>query len=202
MANRHPQAATPKEKSPGEVLRHPLRVRILAACTERETTVREFAEREKVGVQRAGRHFRILRQQGYIEIKKTDRVHGFIRHFYVATKTGFITDLEFAEFAAEEQNRVSVAVVKTFHGRCLSALEAETFDSRNDSHFTWVPRIYDDQGWKDQMEELDRGYRRAQQIEDESLKRLEENGGERIPTTIAFAGFESPREKAGAGSPA
>ncbi|HEX6781995.1 MAG TPA: hypothetical protein VF125_08185 [Solirubrobacterales bacterium] len=201
MAESHPHAAAPREKSPGEVLRHPLRVRILAACTERETTVREFAEREGVRRRRAGRHFRILRREGYVEIKRTDRVHGLVRHFYVATKTGFITDAEFAEFAEEEQNRVSVAVVKTFHGRCLSALEAETFDSRDDSHFTWVPRVYDEEGFRAQMKELDRSYKRSKEIEDESLERLKKSGREGIPTTIAFAGFESPREKTEAGSP-
>lgn len=201
MAEGHPHAAAPEDKSPGEVLRHPMRVRILAACTERETTVREFAEREGVKRKRAGRHFRILRRDGYIEIKRTDRVHGLIRHFYVATRTGYISDVEFAGLAGEEQNRVSVAVVNTFYGRCVSAMQGNTFDSREDSHFTWAPRIYDDQGWKDQMEELDRGFRRSQEIEDESLRRLEESGREGIPTTIAFAGFESPREKAGAGPP-
>lgn len=184
------------EKSPGEVLRHPLRVRILAACTERETTIREFAEEHKIRLRKTSYHFRILEREGYIEVIRKERVHGFYRHIYVATKLGLITDKEFADLASEEQHRVSAAVVKTFHGRCLIALQKDTFDSRADSHFTWAPRIFDEQGWKDQMEELDRGYERSKEIEAESLERLKQSGREGMTTTIGLAGFESPPEKA------
>jgi predicted ArsR family transcriptional regulator len=193
MAQSH--AIVGEEKMPGEVLRHPLRVRILAACTERETTLRDFAEREKVRLTKAGYHFRILQKEGYIRVSRKERVRGFQRHFYVATRLGVITDKEFADLASKEQRRVSAAVVRSFHGRCLMALEADTFDSRADSHFTWTPRVLDEQGWKDQMNELLRAYERSNEIEAESKARLLREGGEGIPTTIAMAGFESPPEE-------
>lgn len=186
------------EKSPGEVLRHPLRVRILAACTERETTIKEFADgAKKVSESKAAYHFRILLREGYIEIVRKERVRGFHRNVYAATRLGLITDREFGELAAEEQRRFSSAVVKTFHGRCLMALQAHTFDSRVDSHFTWAPRMLDAQGWKDQMADLLRSYERSKEIEAESKERMQRNGEqEAIPTTIALAGFESPAEEA------
>jgi DNA-binding transcriptional ArsR family regulator len=194
MAQRH--AITGEEKMPGEVLGHPLRVRILAACTERETSLRDFAEREKVRLTKAGYHFRILQKENYIRVSRKERVRGFHRHLYVATRLGVITDREFADLADKEQRRVSTAVVRSFHGRCLMALQADTFDSRADSHFTWSPRVLDEQGWKDQMNELLRGYERSNEIEAESKARLLRDGGESIPTTIALAGFESPPERA------
>lgn len=185
------------EKSPGEVLRHPMRVRILAACTERETTIREFAEGAKVRESKASYHFRILLREGYIKVVRKEPVRGFHRHVYAATRLGLITDREFAKLAAEEQHRVSSAVIKSFHGRCLMALQADTFDSRDDSHFTWAPRILDAKGWKDQMEDLLRSYERSNEIEAESRARLRKNSkGVGIPTTVALAGFESPPEKA------
>jgi DNA-binding transcriptional ArsR family regulator len=193
MAQRH--AIMGKEKMPGEVLGHPLRVRILAACTERETSLQDFAEREKVRRTKVGYHFRILEKENYIRVSRKERVRGFQRYFYVATRMGVITDEEFADLASQEQRRVSAAVVRSFHGRCLMALQADTFDSRADSHFTWTPRVLDDQGWKDQMEELLRGYERSNEIEAESKARLEESGQEGVPTTIALAGFESPPER-------
>jgi hypothetical protein len=195
MAQRH-EAIVGNEKSPGEILRHPMRVRILAACTERETTIREFAEREKVRESKAAYHFRILLREGYIKIVRKEPVRNFRRHAYAATRLGLITDREFAELAVEEQRRVSSAVIKTFHGRCLVALQADTFDSREDSHFTWAPRILDQQGWKDQMEDLLRSYERADEIEAESKARLRRSKEAGIPTTVALAGFESPAEEA------
>jgi DNA-binding transcriptional ArsR family regulator len=186
---------TGEEKMPGEVLGHPLRVRILAACTERETSLRDFAEREKVRLTKVSYHFRILNRENYIRVSRKERVRGFQRHLYVATRLGVITDREFADLAAKEQHRVSTAVVRSFHGRCLMALQADTFDSRADSHFTWTPRVLDEQGWKDQMNDLLRGYERSNEIEAESKARLRRDGGAAIPTTVALAGFESPPER-------
>jgi DNA-binding transcriptional ArsR family regulator len=181
-----------REKSPGEVLRHPLRVRILAACTERPTAIGEFAKQVGVRQSKARYHFGILRDEGYIRIRGNKQVRGSLQNFYVATRVGVITDREFAELGAEEQHRVSAAVVKTLHGRCLMALQAGTFDSREDSHFTWALRVLDEQGWKDQMEDLLRGYKRSEEIEAESKARMRRSGEEGIASTIALAGFESP----------
>jgi hypothetical protein len=189
------QSATLGEKMPGEVLRHPLRVRVLAACTERETSIREFAEQQNVRESKAAYHFRILLKENYIRICRKEDARGSKRHIYVATRLGVITDSEFADLAAEEQRRFSAAVVKTFHGRCLRALEAGTFDSRADSHFTWNNRLLDEQGWKEQMVEELRSYERSNEIEAESRARLRKSKEEGIPTTTAIAGFESPTEK-------
>lgn len=195
MALRHEEIVG-DEKSPGEVLRHPLRVRILAACTERETTIKEFAERAKVKESKAAYHFRILLREEYIKVVRKEPVRGFHRNVYAATRLGLITDREYGELAAEVQRRFSWAVIKTFHGRCLMALQADTLDSRDDSHFTWAPRTLDRQGWKDQMEDLLRSYERSKEIEAEAKERLRKSGQqETITTTIAFAGFESPPEK-------
>jgi hypothetical protein len=193
MAQR--RAIMGEEKMPGEVLGHPLRVRILAACTERETSLQGFADREKVRLSKVGYHFRILLRENYIRVSQREPIRGARRHFYVATRLGVITDREFADLAVKEQRRVSAAVVRSFHGRCLVALQADTFDSRADSHFTWTPRVLDEQGWKDQMNELLRGYERSNQIEAESKARMRNSGEEGIPTTIALAGFESPPER-------
>jgi hypothetical protein len=190
MAKRH--AVASEQKSPGEMLRHPLRVRILAACTERETAIRQFAEQAKVPLSKAEYHFHKLEKEGYIRIGRKEPVRGVHRHLYVATRLGVITDAEFAALTDEDQRRLSNAVVTSFHGRCWAALQADTFDSRDDSHFTWVPRVLDEQGWKDQMNVLFRGYERSNEIEAESKARLRRSGKEGISTTVALAGFESP----------
>ena len=184
-----------EQKSPGEVLRHPLRVRILIACTERPTAIREFAEQAGVKLPKAKYHFHKLERHGYIRVARKEPVRGVRRHLFVATRLGVVTDAEFAALKAEEQRRLSTAIVTTFHGRCLTALRANTFDQRDDSHFSWVPRILDEQGWEEQMEELLRGYQRSNQIEAEAKARLSRSGEDGIPTTVAHAGFESPPDQ-------
>jgi predicted ArsR family transcriptional regulator len=184
-----------EQKSPGEVLRHPLRTRILIACTERPTAIREFAEQAGVKLPKARYHFHKLERHGYIRIARKEPVRGAYKHLFVATRLGVITDAEFGALKAEEQRRLSTALVTTFHGRCLTALRAGTFDSRVDSHFSWVPRTLDEQGWKEQMEELLRGYERSNEIEAESKARLRRGGGGEIHTTLGQAGFESPPDR-------
>jgi len=184
-----------ERKSPGEVLQHPLRMRILIACTERPTAIREFAEQAKVSLSKARYHFHKLERHRYIRIAQKEPVRGVHRHLFVATRLGVVTDAEFAALKDEEQRRLSTAIVTTFHGRCLTALRGGTFDSRDDSHFSWVPRVFDEQGWKEQMEELLRGYERSNEIEAGSKARLRRGGGGEILTTVAHAGFESPPDR-------
>jgi predicted ArsR family transcriptional regulator len=194
MAKRHAVAGS-EQKTPGEVLRHPLRVRILAACIEGETALREFAEQVGVSLSKARYHFGVLLKAGYIRIGRREQVRGAHRNLYVATRLGIVTDAEFAALAEEEQHRLSAAVVTTFHGRCETALRAGTFDSRADSHFTWVPRLLDEQGWKDQADDLLKSYERSDQIEAESKERLRRSGRKGIHTTVALAAFESPAHR-------
>jgi hypothetical protein len=184
-----------EQKSPGEVLRHPLRARILIGCTEGPTAIREFANQAGVKLAKARYHFHILEKHRYIRIAQKVPVRGVYKHLFVATRLGVVTDAEFAAMKEEEQRRLSTAIVTTFHGRCLTALRADTFDSRDDSHFSWVPRVLDEQGWKEQMEELLRGYERSNQIEAGSKARLRRGGGGEIHTTVAHAGFESPPDR-------
>jgi hypothetical protein len=195
------RTARNEQQPPGEVLRHPLRVRILIACTERPTAIREFAEQAKVKLSKAEYHFHKLERHRYIRIARKVPVRGVHKHFFVATRLGVITDAEFEALKAEEQRRLSTAIVTTFHGRCVTALQADTFDSRVDSHFSWVPRTLDEQGWKEQMEELLRSYERSNEIEAGSKARLRRSGGDGIHTTVAHAGFESPPDQSQADRP-
>jgi DNA-binding transcriptional ArsR family regulator len=182
-------------KSPGEVLRHPLRVRILAACTLRETSVREFADREKASISKVRYHVRILEAAGYLRVSRQQRARGFRRNLYVAIRNGLITDAEFAEMTFEERRLMSVASVRDFYGQCLTALDEGTFDRRLDSHFTWCLRTFDERGWKDLTDHLAGSFDRSSEIEAESLARLRKSGGMPVFTTVGLAGFESPPEK-------
>ena len=169
-----------------------LRVRIIAACTQREVTPKEIAKQEKMPVATVNYHFHALEKEGYLHVSRKESVRGFQRHFYVADRQKVITDEEFAKMGAEEQHEVSEATLRDFLARCKEALKAGTMDARDDSHLTWSPLHLDEQGWKDMTGELSRAMERSFEIQEESLTRLRESGAEPIPTTFALAGFESP----------
>lgn len=172
-----------------------LRVRIIAACVQREVTPREIADREGIDVAIVGYHFRALEKDGYLHVSRKEPARGFQRHYYVADRQKVIMDEEFGQMAATEQHEVSEALLLDFLVVCKEALQEGTLDARSDSHLSWGPYELDEQGWKDLMSELARMLERSFEIQAESIVRLRKSGEEPIPTVFALAGFEGPAPK-------
>jgi len=170
-----------------------LRVRIVAACVQREVTPREIAEREGIDVAVVGYYFRDLEKKGYLRVSRKEPARGFQRHYYVADRRKVILDDEFGQMGAAEQHEVSEALLRDFLLACKEALHAGTLDARSDSHLTWGPYEVDEQGWKDLMSELARILERSFEIQAESRVRLRKSGKDPIPTVFALAGFEAPK---------
>jgi DNA-binding transcriptional ArsR family regulator len=182
----------PPEELPREALRHPLRLRIVAACYEREVTPKEIADQEKLSVRTINNHFRALEKANYIRRTRSDMVNGLRRHFYVAMRQALLTDSEFAQMPMDARREASGAVLRDLLGNCREALLKGTLDARPDSHLTWSPLTLDQLGWEELMSELTRVFERSTEIEAGSLARLRKSGERPIPTTIALAGFERP----------
>jgi DNA-binding transcriptional ArsR family regulator len=175
----------------GKALRHPLRVRILAACSEGEVTVEQFAKRHKISRRTGSNHFRALERAGLLNHREVE-VRGVRLHLYSAAQEPIITDSEFAEMSKEERNKFSESVIRDFVVRCWAALDAGTLDDRDDSHLTWLPLTLDEQGWKEAADLLTRAFEALYEIRAESRIRLRESGETPIPTIFGLAGFEVP----------
>jgi DNA-binding MarR family transcriptional regulator len=184
--------AKPKRSSGGRRRKpaNALRVRIVAACAQREVTPREIAEQEGIDVGLVGYHFRALEKEGFLRVGRKEAAGGFQRHYYVAERRKVIMDEEFSQMAADEQHEVSEALLRDFLVACNEALEAGTLDARGDSHLSWSPYELDEQGWKDLMGELTRMLERSFEIQAEALARLKKNDEKPISTIFALAGFE------------
>jgi DNA-binding Lrp family transcriptional regulator len=174
-----------------DALRHPLRVRILAACSEGEETVEQFAKRHKISRRNCRNHFRALERAGFLNHREV-QIRGVRLHLYSAAQEPIITDSEFAEMSEEERREFSESVVRDFLARCWAALEAGTLDRREDSHLTWMPLTLDEQGWKEATDLLTRVFKALYEIRAESKIRLRETGETPIPTIFGLAGFEVP----------
>lgn len=183
------------EELPREALRHPLRLRIVAACCQREVTPKEIADQERLSVRTINNHFRALEKASYIRRIRSDMANRLRRDFYIATRQALLTDSEFAEMPTDAQREVSAAVLRDLLGNCREALQKGTLDARPDSHLTWSPLTLDQLGWEELMSELTRLFERSTEIEAGSLARLRKSGARPIPTTIALAGFERPASR-------
>lgn len=186
MDQEHEEEGKKRRKVPANWLR----VRIVAACYQREVTPKEIAEQEEEDVATVGYYFQALEKEGYLRVSRKEPARGFMRHYYVADRQKVITDEEFGHLAANERFEVSEAVLLDFLAVCKHALKKGTLDARSDSHLSWGPLELDVQGWRDLMSELARMLERCFEIQAEALARLRKSGEEPIHTIFALAGFE------------
>ena len=175
----------------GGVLSDPLRVRILAACSEGEVTVEQFAKRHKISKRTASNHFRALEKAGLLNHREV-QIRGVRLHVYSAAQEPIVSDAEFAEMSEEERKELSETIVRDFMVRCWAALEAGTLDRRDDSHLTWLPLFLDEQGWEEAANVLTQALEALYEIRAEARIRLQESGETPIPTIFGLAGFEVP----------
>lgn len=175
-----------------------LRVRIVAACSQREVTPKEIAHREGLPVSTVTYHFQALEKDGYLRVSRKEPARGFRRHYYVAERQRIIDDEEFAAMTKEEQHAATEGLLRDLLEHCREALKAGTLDARPDSHLSWSPLSLDQQGWEELQSDLDRMLARSLEIQEEAQARLRESGEEPIPTTFAIAGFEGPTPPAAA----
>ena len=105
--------------------------------------------------------------------------------------------LALAGFASPPDNRPQQgpAVFFDFFRRSYVAFMSGWLDARDDSHLTWVPLELDEQGWGEFSADLRELRQRAIEIQGEAAERLRQSGRKGIPTTFAFAGFQSPSKK-------
>ena len=82
-----------------------------------------------------------------------------------------------------------------FFRRSYVAFMSGWLDARDDSHLTWVPLELDEQGWEEFATDLRELRQRANEIQEAAAERLLLSGKKGIPTTFAFAGFQSPAKK-------
>jgi len=174
-----------------------LRVRIVAACYQREVTPREIADLEEEDIAIVSYYFQALEKEGFLHVSRKERARGFMRHYYVADRQKVVTDEEFGHLAANERSEVSEALLLDFLKACKHALHEGTLDAHSDSHLSWGPLELDMEAWKDLMSELARMLERCFEIQAEALARLRKSGEEPIHTVFALAGFEGAGPIAG-----
>lgn len=196
-ANKRAEAAMSKvvDLRLTKALAHPLRQQILAVANEREISPSEFAEVFDVPLSNVSYHFRELLKFDCIELVREVPVRGSHEHRYIGSRRGLISDGNWSQLGKGTQAGVRIAGFQDLIARCTHAVEAETFDARDDATFYWVGGGLDEIGWAKMQKAIRRIMAEVEDLEVESAQRAAKGGGDIFPTTFAVIGFESPKGK-------
>jgi DNA-binding transcriptional ArsR family regulator len=179
-----------------KAIAHPLRLQILAVANEREISPSEYSDETGAPLSNVSYHFRKLLELDFIELTKEVPKRGSHEHRYVGSRRGLVTDADWTKLGATTQAGVRIAGFQDLITRCTQAVQAETFDSREDAIFYWVGGGMDEIGWEDFTSAIRDLIEVVAQIEVDSVKRVAEGegSGNIFPTTFAVSGFESPEQ--------
>jgi Helix-turn-helix domain len=186
-----------------KALAHPLRVEILIEAANGPLSPKEFSDLKLRHVPATGDasewsvsgvsyHFRRLAELDCLEVVRETPRRGAVEHHYIATTRAFYGDIDWESLPEAVNDSMNLGILRTLNEQILGAIEADTFDSRPNNHFTWTAVKLDEQGWDRMMERLKSVYEELREEEVAAEQRMRESEQQPMHVTIALAGFESP----------
>lgn len=176
-----------------KALAHPLRARALAIFNERVTSPAELSRQFGKPLGNVSYHVNKLEQFGCIELVKEVPRRGATEHFYRGVTRSFLSAENWAKLTPEAKNGVSIAGLRMQNDASMAALEAGTFDSRDDRHLSCTPVDVDEEGWQEIVKLLAGTLEEVIEIQARSANRSSGNKGQdMLRATISILGFESP----------
>lgn len=88
---------------------------------------------------------------------------------------------------------MSCATFEQLGERVIEAMQAGTFDCRNDRHLSWAPLTLDERGWDRIIGRLDAIFESLAEEQADAKVRLERSNETPILMTVGLAGFLSPQ---------
>jgi len=176
------------------IAKDPLRAEILAVAIQRLYSPSEFARDAGVSVGVAAYAFRVLNENSIIELAKTEKVRGAVKHLYRANEAAFIGDKDWGALAPVLRPGVIGATFGNFNGRVAQAEETGKLYERDDVRIYWAPRDYDEIAWKEYAEILAWCIEESERLEVETVERGA-NGdaeGSSLKATVGLFLFPSP----------
>jgi DNA-binding transcriptional ArsR family regulator len=173
-------------------INHPLRVELLSMLRDREASPSEIAKElgEELGV--VNYHARKLESLGMVEIVRERPVRGSTEHFYKATARPWWTTEEWARLDPNVRAVATAWAVDRLIADAATALNAGTFDARDERHLSRTPAVLDETGWNRVSEILDEALDAIIEEQAASTERRAESGELGIPTVIGMLAFEVP----------
>lgn len=176
-----------------KALGHPMRLDALRLLNERvQASPSEIAEALGVDIGGLAYHVRVLKECDCIELVETAQRRGATEHFYRATKKAYVSR-DLAQMLPKSMREgISAEMITAIFERIGEALDAGTFDAREERHVSWMPLTLDEQGWQAFVELKAKQLDLEMEIESESLERLAKSSAPEIKATTISMFFEMP----------
>lgn len=174
-----------------KALGHPVRNDALSILNERVASPNEIAKELGQSVGHVSYHIKVLKNCECIELVSTAPRRGAVEHYYRATARAFFDLPEWETLPRSVRAGLSASLMEALFNDTSEAIKAETFDRRNDRHFSWTPMLVDEQGWAEARDELAAVLDRILEIQASSAERLSKSGGEATPISVAMLAFEA-----------
>jgi DNA-binding transcriptional ArsR family regulator len=184
-----------------KVFADPLRIKILVELGHQDMSATQFFEQFGGGsVTRVYRHFKVLEKYGWLAKtgeKSGGQRRGATEHFYRATGMAMFDNETWSDLPSPMKELFTWKTFEHYAERVREAMEANTIDSRDDRHFSWIPLLLDEQGWTNVVTKVDELFEFVFQEQAEAELRMSSSGEEPFPVTIGLAAFESPQSSQG-----
>jgi DNA-binding transcriptional ArsR family regulator len=175
-----------------KALAHELRIEILTILNERMASPNELAKELDEGLSQVSYHVKVLKDYECIELVKTEPRRGAVEHYYRATSRAFLSDRDWRELPSSVKPGLSADLLDLIQQDAVSALEAGTFDARDDRHMSRTHLILDDEGWDEVLDSLEQALSDIARTQKKAATRLARSSEEGFSTAVSILGFEMP----------
>jgi DNA-binding transcriptional ArsR family regulator len=173
-------------------LGHPLRVRILEILSEGDAAPVEIAwqmDGSKRNLNNVNYHVKVLRGLGCVEKHRIEPVRGTFKNVYRSRMRVMFSDLCWSSLNQQVRSEISLTMLRNIVRRTGDALEANTFDRKDDRHLSLQTVSVDWAGW----DELRALMATTMDEVDAIARRAAGRRAEKFPATVTLLNFESPR---------
>lgn len=174
-----------------KALNHPLRARVLAVLNERTAAPVELAQILGEELSNVSYHCRELHKLDCVEIVKREHVRGARKTTYRGITRMFLDDATWKHLSKETRDGISVAALGEVIERASRAIDAGTFDKREDRHVITLKMDLDEDGWSDVSRIIADAYERIVEVETQSVNRTPDAEA-RLRATVSLLSYESP----------
>jgi DNA-binding MarR family transcriptional regulator len=154
---------------------------------ERTAEATELAGRMGVDVATMKGHLEKMCSQGLVEV-----VGGAAEPRYRALVRALWSNEEWAALSSDERRQLSAWIVRMIAADADEALDAGTFNSRDDSHASRSVSVVDERGWRELTRIQNEALEAAFAVQAESAERLAQSGKDGIAVLSAMLCFEMP----------
>lgn len=176
-------------------LGHPLRVHILGVIAQRKLSPVEVARECGLSTSEVAYHFKVLRECDAIELVEEVPRRGAVEHIHRGAERALFDDAEWKRMPKSIQGGATAVTLADLSENMFGALEAGTFDAREDRVLIWSLGRLDETAWRKLVDFGKEAWEEVAEIEAEAASRLAKSGEEGFQVGFVVSAYEAPERK-------